>query len=103
MASNLNSNDVFILLSPSDSVLWVGQGASDVEKQGAKQLSEILGVQVSEVKEGEGGTATERSSITSMMFQLENGYLFLFPLLFFLKVTFGKFSEGKQNIAHLKG
>lgn len=83
VASNLNSNDVFILLSPSDSVLWVGQGASDVEKQGAKQLSEILGVQVSEVKEGEeGSTATERSSIT-LMFQLQNGHLFLFPLLIF--------------------
>ncbi|KAK2845486.1 hypothetical protein Q7C36_010340 [Tachysurus vachellii] len=55
VASNLNSNDVFVLLNPSDSVLWVGQGASDVEKCGAKQLSEILGVQVSEVKEGEEG------------------------------------------------
>ncbi|XP_027018717.2 gelsolin-like isoform X2 [Tachysurus fulvidraco] len=55
VASNLNSNDVFVLLNPSDSVLWVGQGASDVEKRGAKQLSEILGVQVSEVKEGEEG------------------------------------------------
>ncbi|MCI4392768.1 hypothetical protein PGIGA_G00149800 [Pangasianodon gigas] len=55
VASNLNSNDVFILLNPSASVLWVGQGASDVEKHGAKQLSEILGVQVSEVTEGEEG------------------------------------------------
>lgn len=53
VASNLNSNDAFILLSPSDSVLWVGQGASDVERHGAQQLSEILGVQVSELREGE--------------------------------------------------
>lgn len=60
MASNLNSNDVFVMLSPSDSVLWLGQGSSDVEKLGAKQLSEILRVQVSEVTEGEeGGTAAE--------------------------------------------
>lgn len=71
MASNLNSNDVFVLLNPSDSVLWVGQGASDVEKRGAKQLSEILGVQVSEVKEGEeGGTAAEMSSTTFMILLL---------------------------------
>lgn len=60
VASNLNSNDVFILVNPSNSVLWVGQGASDVEKYGAKQLAEILGVQVSEVTEGEeGGMATD--------------------------------------------
>lgn len=55
VASNLNSNDVFVLVNPPDSVLWVGQGASDVEKHGAKQLNEILGVQVSEVSEGEEG------------------------------------------------
>lgn len=60
VASNLNSNDAFILLNPSDSVLWGGQGASDIEKHGAKQLAEILAVQVSEVTEGEeGGTAAD--------------------------------------------
>lgn len=58
MSSNLNSNDAFILLNPSDSVLWVGQGASDVEKHGAQQLGEIFGVQVSKVKEGEEGGTT---------------------------------------------
>ncbi|KAL6465324.1 hypothetical protein MHYP_G00254570 [Metynnis hypsauchen] len=55
VASNLNSNDAFILVNPSGSVLWVGQGTSDVEKHGAKQLSEILGLEVSEVAEGEEG------------------------------------------------
>lgn len=53
MASSLNSNDAFILLRSTDAVLWVGQGANDVEKLGAKQLGEILGVQVLEVTEGE--------------------------------------------------
>uniref|UniRef100_A0A3B4D0I2 Gelsolin n=1 Tax=Pygocentrus nattereri TaxID=42514 RepID=A0A3B4D0I2_PYGNA len=55
VASNLNSNDAFILVNPSGSMLWVGQGTSDVEKHGAKQLSEILGLEVSEVAEGEEG------------------------------------------------
>ncbi|XP_007239974.3 gelsolin b [Astyanax mexicanus] len=55
VASNLNSNDAFILVNPSGSVLWVGKGTSDAEKHGAKQLSEILQVEVSEVVEGEEG------------------------------------------------
>lgn len=60
VASKLNSNDVFVLLNPSDSVLWVGHGASDVEKLGAKLLSsEILRVPVSEVTEGEEGGMAE--------------------------------------------
>ncbi|XP_062873588.1 gelsolin b [Trichomycterus rosablanca] len=52
LASNLNSNDAFVLVNPSGSVLWLGQGSDDVEKHGAKQLREVLGVDVSEVKEG---------------------------------------------------
>uniref|UniRef100_G3Q289 Gelsolin n=1 Tax=Gasterosteus aculeatus aculeatus TaxID=481459 RepID=G3Q289_GASAC len=40
-SSNLNSNDAFILVTPGGSFLWVGEGASDPEKQGAQQLSEI--------------------------------------------------------------
>lgn len=51
-ASNLNSNDAFILVTPGNSFLWVGVGASDTEKQGAQQLCEILGVSVSELSEG---------------------------------------------------
>lgn len=51
-ASNLNSNDAFILVTPGDSFLWVGVGASDTEKQGAQQLCDILGVSVSELSEG---------------------------------------------------
>uniref|UniRef100_A0A669AXE1 Gelsolin n=1 Tax=Oreochromis niloticus TaxID=8128 RepID=A0A669AXE1_ORENI len=47
-ASNLNSNDAFILVTPGGSFLWVGVGASDTEKQGAQQLCDILGVSVSE-------------------------------------------------------
>lgn len=51
-ASNLNSNDAFILVTPGNSFLWVGVGASDTEKQGAQQLCDILGVSVSELSEG---------------------------------------------------
>ncbi|KAG9354505.1 hypothetical protein JZ751_001215 [Albula glossodonta] len=51
-ASNLNSNDVFVLVTPATTFLWEGHGASDVEKQGAQQLCEILGVSASELSEG---------------------------------------------------
>lgn len=51
-ASNLNSNDVFVLKTPGSSLVWVGQGASDAEKQGAQKLLGILGVSASEIAEG---------------------------------------------------
>ena len=53
----MNSNDAFVLLTPSSSVLWAGHGCCDVEKGGASQLSEILGVELSEVAEGDEGGA----------------------------------------------
>ncbi|KAJ8346782.1 hypothetical protein SKAU_G00281830 [Synaphobranchus kaupii] len=56
-ASNLNSNDAFILVTPEGCFLWVGQGASDTEKRGAQQLCSILGVSASQL--GEGGEADE--------------------------------------------
>ncbi|XP_007575729.1 gelsolin a isoform X2 [Poecilia formosa] len=53
VASNLNSNDAFVLVSPDGASLWVGVGASDTEKQGAQQLCGILGVSASdELSEG---------------------------------------------------
>uniref|UniRef100_A0A667Z7N0 Gelsolin n=1 Tax=Myripristis murdjan TaxID=586833 RepID=A0A667Z7N0_9TELE len=52
VASNLNSNDAFILVTPGGSFMWAGQGASDTEKQGAQQLCGILGVSASELPEG---------------------------------------------------
>uniref|UniRef100_A0A665VRI6 Gelsolin n=1 Tax=Echeneis naucrates TaxID=173247 RepID=A0A665VRI6_ECHNA len=52
VASNLNSNDAFILVTPGESFMWVGVGASDTEKQGAQQLCSILGVSASELSEG---------------------------------------------------
>ncbi|XP_065140349.1 gelsolin b [Paramisgurnus dabryanus] len=56
VASNLNSNDAFVLVTPSGSKLWLGQGSSDAEKNGAKKLAGILGVNLSEISEGaEGG------------------------------------------------
>ncbi|XP_047228573.1 gelsolin a isoform X1 [Girardinichthys multiradiatus] len=52
-ASNLNSNDAFVLVTPDGTSLWVGVGASDTEKQGAQQLCGILGVSTSsELSEG---------------------------------------------------
>ncbi|XP_032905039.1 gelsolin isoform X1 [Amblyraja radiata] len=51
-ASNLNANDVFVLKTPDSSYLWVGQGASDPERQGAQQLLDILGVGATDVGEG---------------------------------------------------
>ncbi|KAG7498523.1 hypothetical protein JOB18_011506 [Solea senegalensis] len=52
VASNLNSNDAFVLVTPGDAFLWVGVGASDTEKQGAQQLCGILGVTTSDLSEG---------------------------------------------------
>ncbi|XP_049595274.1 gelsolin a isoform X2 [Syngnathus scovelli] len=53
VAANLNSNDAFVLVSPGGSSLWVGVGASDTEKTGAQQLSDLLGVSPSELTEGQ--------------------------------------------------
>lgn len=52
MASNLNSNDAFVLVTPTASFLWLGQGASDTERKGAQQLCAILGVSPSRLAEG---------------------------------------------------
>ncbi|PIO38615.1 hypothetical protein AB205_0144980 [Aquarana catesbeiana] len=51
-ASNLNSNDAFVLKTPSAAFLWVGQGASDPEKRGAQELLNVLGVSGSQIAEG---------------------------------------------------
>ncbi|CAB1345899.1 unnamed protein product [Coregonus sp. 'balchen'] len=52
-ASNLNSNDAFVLVTPASSFIWVGKGTSDSEKHGAQKLSDLLGVSASELDEGE--------------------------------------------------
>ncbi|MFT7813708.1 gelsolin-like [Arapaima gigas] len=52
VASNLNSNDAFVLVTPSASFLWVGEGASNTEKQGALQLCDMLSVSPTELEEG---------------------------------------------------
>ncbi|XP_061116195.1 gelsolin-like isoform X2 [Conger conger] len=51
-ASELNSNDVFVLVTPAAAFMWLGQGSSEAEKCGAKQLCEILAVCTSELPEG---------------------------------------------------
>lgn len=55
VASSLNSNDAFVLVTPSGSTLWLGQGTSDAEKNGAAKLGSILGVTLSEISEGAEG------------------------------------------------
>nr|XP_055035601.1 gelsolin a isoform X1 [Misgurnus anguillicaudatus] len=52
VSANLNSNDAFVLVTPSASFTWVGHGASDTEKHGAQQLCDILGVSSSILNEG---------------------------------------------------
>lgn len=51
-ASNLNTNDVFVLKSPSSLFIWRGLGASDEEKNAAKYVVTILGGNPVDVKEG---------------------------------------------------
>uniref|UniRef100_A0A8C1I8Q8 Gelsolin n=1 Tax=Cyprinus carpio TaxID=7962 RepID=A0A8C1I8Q8_CYPCA len=55
VASSLNSNDAFVLVTASGSMLWLGHGASNAEKNGAKKLGSILGVDLSEISEGAEG------------------------------------------------
>lgn len=68
-ASQLNSNDAFVLVTPGGSFLWVGAGASDGEKQGAQQLCDILGVSASEMSEGgESGKEEGRRAVSRCSF-----------------------------------
>lgn len=52
VASELNSNDAFVLKTPSAAYLWVGQGASATEKSGAQELLKVLGARPVQVAEG---------------------------------------------------
>lgn len=51
-AKELNSNDAFVLKTPSAAYLWVGNGASEAEKSGARELLKVLGARATEVAEG---------------------------------------------------
>lgn len=51
-AGALNSNDAFVLKTPSASYLWVGAGASEAEKTGAQELLRVLRAQPVQVAEG---------------------------------------------------
>ncbi|XP_031810078.1 gelsolin isoform X3 [Sarcophilus harrisii] len=70
-ASELNSNDAFVLKTPSSAYLWVGEGASDTEKSGAQELLNVLQARSVQVAEGSepdsfwealGGRAAYRTS-----------------------------------------
>lgn len=51
-AGALNSNDAFVLKTPSAAYLWVGTGASEAEKTGAQELLRVLRAQPLQVAEG---------------------------------------------------
>lgn len=51
-AGALNSNDAFVLKTPSAAYLWVGAGASEAEKTGAQELLKVLRAQHVQVEEG---------------------------------------------------
>lgn len=51
-APNLNTNDVFVLKSPSALFVWKGMGATDEEMQAAKDLVKFLGGSANEITEG---------------------------------------------------
>lgn len=51
-ASNLNTNDVFVLKSPSALFVWRGVGASDEEMEAAKHVVGFLGGSASHLSEG---------------------------------------------------
>lgn len=51
-AGALNSNDAFVLKTPSAAYLWVGIGASEAEKTGAQELLRVLRAQPVQVAEG---------------------------------------------------
>ncbi|TRY87533.1 hypothetical protein DNTS_007090 [Danionella cerebrum] len=51
-ASNLNTNDVFVLKSPESLFVWKGAGASNEELVSAKYIVSILGGQPTDVSEG---------------------------------------------------
>lgn len=51
-ASALNSNDAFVLKTPSTAYLWVGAGANEAEKTGAQELLKVLQTKFVQVAEG---------------------------------------------------
>lgn len=51
-ASNMNTNDVFVLKTPSALFVWQGVGASDEELKAAKHVEGFLGGSASKVSEG---------------------------------------------------
>ncbi|XP_066529896.1 adseverin [Hoplias malabaricus] len=53
-ASSLNSNDAYLLKMPEgDAYIWMGKGASEEEKHGAKYMSELLQCKSKHITEGQ--------------------------------------------------
>lgn len=51
-ASNLNTNDVFVVKSSKAMFVWKGMGASDEEMEASKHVVSFLGGSPSQVSEG---------------------------------------------------
>ena len=68
-AGALNSNDAFVLNTPSATYLWVGAGASEAEKTGAQELLRVRRAQPVQVEEGRepGGSQGPTSSICILL------------------------------------
>lgn len=63
-ASNLNTNDVFVLKSPNALFVWRGVGASDEEMEAAKHVVGFLGGSATHLSEGkESGGCPLRTNI----------------------------------------
>ena len=91
-AGALNSNDAFVLKTPSAAYLWVGTGASDAEKTGAQELLRVLRAQPVQVAEGSEPGRKEQGACCSpwavavsfpmfLLFPRKEGALYPAPLL----------------------
>lgn len=69
IASNLNTNDVFVLKSPKGLFVWRGVGASDEEMGAAKAVVDFLGGSPTQVSEGkEPGEYVEKEIVQRKKF-----------------------------------
>lgn len=72
-ASNLNTNDVFVLKSPSAMFVWRGVGASDEEMAAAKYVVGFLGGSANNVSEGKEPGGCPPTTNTLYVKQQEKG------------------------------
>lgn len=76
----LNSNDAFVLKTPSAAYLWVGAGASEAEKTGAQELLKVLRSQHVQVEEGSEPGASRDSPIPTARSSISTSFSAAFTL-----------------------